>query len=108
MSVAPLQCEPCGVACLFDRAGKFPEDGDEATYAVGWRCPRCNKLAADLCPTGPVEPTRSSCLNCEGDMAGGNHCTGCGMERGETMSFLGVANESDRTLERALSAFDDG
>lgn len=108
MSVAPLECEPCGVARVFDRAGKFPEEGEEATYAVGWRCPRCDGLAVDLCPMGPVEPTRGSCLNCGTDVAGADRCAGCGMGRSETMSFLGVAAESERTLAHALSAFAEG
>ena len=70
MSLSPLQCDGCGTARVFDRAGKFPEDGGETTFAVGWRCPRCSELALDLCPTGPVEPAKGSCLNCGGELAG--------------------------------------
>src|SRR5262245_43094490 len=107
MSVAPIACESCGVEGEIARAGMFPEDCDEATYGVGWRCPSCGKLSLDLCPRAAVEPTATSCLNCGTELSGdGEACGGCGMSRAEAIDFLRVSN--DPSVAEAEDAFERG
>jgi tetratricopeptide (TPR) repeat protein len=107
MSVAAYACEECKIEGVFDRAGKFPEDGDEATYGVAWRCPKCEAVSLDLCPMGPVEPTPGSCLNCGGDVVEDKPCAACGMPRSEALEFLRV-DDGPRTVDDAAAAFSAG
>lgn len=108
MSAAPHKCESCNVEGVLDRAGKFPEEGEDATYGVGWRCPQCNKLSVDLCPVGPVEPNMDSCLNCGTPIVGGTTCSGCGMSSDEAGRFLGIHDQSSPCVEDAQRAFEKG
>jgi tetratricopeptide (TPR) repeat protein len=91
VSVEPLKCDSCGVDGVLDRAGVFPEGCNEASFGVGWRCGKCGKLSVDVCPTGPIEPTPSSSLNCGAEMPNGTACTACGLQRDEADVGLSAA-----------------
>ena len=112
MSTQPYKCEACDVDGVFASARKFPEPGDPTvetdapTYGVTWRCPGCDAMSLDLCPLGPIEPTKSSCLNCGACPKPGEACPDCGMTPAEIRAFLRI--ELPRTLEEAESAFDAG
>jgi tetratricopeptide (TPR) repeat protein len=84
----------------------FPEGCKEATFGVVWRCGKCGERSIDVCPTGPIDPSSSSCLNC-GAVLRGATCTGCGLQRDDAAAFLHV---HDRALgvEQATVAFGAG
>jgi tetratricopeptide (TPR) repeat protein len=110
MSVDPLKCDACDVDRQFDRAVRFPEQQDEreVTYAVTWRCPKCDSVGLDLCPLGPVEPKPGQCLNCGGEVSEAGTCRDCEMSADESVAFLRVEAPTDRALEDARLAFDEG
>jgi tetratricopeptide (TPR) repeat protein len=99
MSATPYVCETCGVVCVFERAARIPEQG-EATYGVAWLCPKCHERALDLCPTGPIEPTPSSCLNCGGVMQ--PDCASCGMSERDIATFFELGRVSGDPIADAV------
>ncbi|MBI2395470.1 MAG: tetratricopeptide repeat protein [Deltaproteobacteria bacterium] len=107
MSVKPAICKECGVEGTFAKVGRFPDSTDERTYLVGWRCPRCGNLTADMCPVGPIEATPRSCLNCGDELADGEPCAGCGMTATEAHAFLAVEGARG-DVEAANAAFERG
>lgn len=112
VSTQPYKCESCDVDGTFASALKYPEDKDpeskEVTYGVIWQCPECHEKSLDLCPLGPVEPVKGSCLNCGGEPGEGQPCPDCGMAHDEMLAFLRIEESSSRTFEKAESAFDAG
>jgi tetratricopeptide (TPR) repeat protein len=111
MSMSPLQCRQCGIACVFDRLAPFPGQGNETSYGVAWRCPRCQGLSLDVCPVGPLVPTATTCLNCGTDFpgeAGETRCPDCGLSRAEAVAYLGVELAPTDPLAAARQAFDQG
>lgn len=73
-------------------------DGNESTYTVVWRCPKCLEATADICPIGPLIPEESSCLNCGHgyEQQNGNLvCAACGLPKSESTSFLGIDPNTD-------------
>ena len=49
MSTHPRHCPTCNRECVYDRCAPFGQ-GQEATYAVAWRCPEGHGLSLDVCP----------------------------------------------------------
>lgn len=66
---------------------------NQVTYGVEWRCPGCDGHILDVCPVGPLNPTKESCLNCGhgfaelGDFA---KCPACEMTRLGAMDTFGL------------------
>jgi tetratricopeptide (TPR) repeat protein len=100
MSATPYQCETCGVTCVYERAARIPEENGEATYGVAWLCPRCNERALDVCPTGPIVPSKMSCLNCGGPLQPA--CAACGMSERDTRTYFELEVVSDDLVADAL------
>jgi tetratricopeptide (TPR) repeat protein len=100
MSATPYVCETCGVTCVYERAARLPGETSEATYGVSWLCPRCNERALDVCPTGPIVPSKTSCLNCGGAMQPA--CALCGMSQGETGMFFELERVSADPVADAI------
>ena len=85
--------------------------GNEETYGVEWRCPRCDDHMLDLCPLGPLVPTRESCLNCGTNFSELNDfasCPACDMTRLEAVDFFGLDPAPTDPVERAGKLFDRG
>jgi tetratricopeptide (TPR) repeat protein len=78
--------------------------GEETTYAVAWRCPKCNETALDVCPSGAIEPSANSCINC-GAPVDEDRCDACGMSREDVVEFLGLTSIE---IDDARSAFAAG
>ena len=104
MSVAPVVCGECKCAGEFDGMGPFPQ-GQEASYGIAWKCPRCGKRSLDVCNVGPLAPTPQSCLNCgaarESETA---DCPGCGLTAGQADDFLRLTADGPVTLPGARAA----
>jgi tetratricopeptide (TPR) repeat protein len=111
MSAHVVTCRDCQGECVFDRAGPFPGKGEEHSYAVAWRCPKCAKNWLDVCPLGPLVPLPSLCINCGADYAAegdGVSCSACGAARGAMLAVLGVDAVPDDPLAAAKDAFQRG
>src|SRR4029453_18494779 len=93
-------CETCGVTSVYERATRLPSEPTEATYAVSWLCPRCNERALDVCPTGPVVPSKTSCLNCGGEMRPA--CVACGMSELDTTAYFELGRLSGDPVADAI------
>ena len=111
MSTHPLHCSTCDRECVYDRCAPFGQ-GQEATYAVGWRCPNCGKRSLDVCPVGPLVPAPGLCLNCgaqyppdEADAP----CAACGLSRRACPAALGLTETADdNPIASAREAFTRG
>jgi len=111
MSTHPQHCSTCNRECVFDRCAPFGE-GQEATYAVSWRCPECHGLSLDVCPVGPLVPARQLCLNC-GDRYPSDEedsrCGACGLARHQCPAELGLAEGvATDPIASARAAFAQG
>lgn len=111
MSTKPLRCSTCDRECVYDRCAPFGQ-GEEAAYGVAWRCPKCHQLSVDVCPVGPLVPTRGLCLNCgtlySSDSADAV-CGGCGLSRHACPAALGLTDAvSDDPIASSQAAFAQG
>lgn len=108
MSATPLHCPTCEIDCLYVRIAAVP---GEHTYAVEWRCPRCDHHALDLCPIGPASPTIDTCLNCGGALSGPDEsacCAGCDMLRFGVLDLFGLDPAPADPIALAETLFDMG
>lgn len=103
MSWKPLTCSTCRCEGVFDRTGPF---GGPGVHGVSWRCPGCQALSLDVCPVGPIEPTRETCLNCGAAGPGESACGSCGMTGAQVRAELGRLDRDP--LEAAAEAFERG
>lgn len=100
-------CDTCGTARLYDRHAPVAA-GEESTYGVAWRCPNGHGLMLDICPVGPLVPSRGVCLNCGGRIEEEPRnavCQACGLSRVDCESALGINELSSSFLETARAAF---
>jgi len=103
MSARALHCDACDADRVFAGARMFVP-GEETTYAVAWRCPKCNETALDVCPSGAIEPSATSCINCGSPLVQ-DSCGACGMSREEVIEFLGLTAIE---IDDARRAFEGG
>lgn len=111
MSAHPLICRDCNRECVLDRVGPFPANGDQRTYAVAWRCPQCSRKSLDVCPLGPLVPSESLCLNCEGaypEDSSDPVCPNCSLPRSRVLAALGVESLPPDLIAAARDAFRRG
>jgi tetratricopeptide (TPR) repeat protein len=107
VSVQPLDCSTCHKVCLFDRIAPIGED--ENSYGVVWKCPGCQQLAVELCPVGPLVPTRDNCLNCGEMYNSSDVCPACGLTDSLCAGSLGLHQEFEADpIEVAKTAFHQG
>jgi hypothetical protein len=111
MSTHPRHCPTCNRECVYDRCAAFGQ-GQEATYAVAWRCPEGHGLSLDVCPVGPLIPARGLCLNCGAQYASDAvdaQCGECGLSRRACPAALGLADAAaDDPIASARAAFAQG
>lgn len=110
MSSAPLHCNSCKQVCVYDRCAPFGE-GQEAVYAVAWRCPHGHGQSLDVCPVGPLVPARNLCLNCGNPYLSEEPdapCGACGLSRPACPAALGVADPAADPILAARASFGQG
>src|SRR4051812_36328603 len=111
MSTHPLHCSTCDRECVYERYGPLSE-GQEAFYGVSWRCPEGHGSSLDLCPVGPLVPSRGRCLNCSAQYrsdAADALCDACGLSRKACPAALGLGETpNDDPIAFANAAFAQG
>lgn len=111
MSTHPITCGKCNVECKFEVAAPYEGLG-ESVYGASWLCPACNERILDLCPVGPLVPTRDTCLNCGGPYAnredGSPACTACGIRQADAISELGAEEAPLDPVALAQEQFSKG
>lgn len=111
MSTHPLHCSTCDRECVYERCAPFGEN-QESTYAVSWRCPEGHGLSLDICPVGPLVPSRGLCLNCGAPYpsdAAVAPCGGCGLPRHACPAALGLTDSvATDPITSARTAFAQG
>lgn len=110
LSTHQLRCSTCGKECVFDRCAPFGQE--ESTYAVSWTCPDGHGLSLDVCPVGPLIPTRGLCLNCGapyGTDAEDLRCGACGLARRDCAAALAITDPPEADpIGSARAAFAKG
>lgn len=109
MSSQNPTCTECNSKTAF--AGiHAPNESDETTYSVVWKCTNCEAEVQDPCPTGPIIPTADSCLSCGAEITGDTEdwpCQ-CGLSRVQAEAALGVDSMPDDPIEAAHQAYNSG
>jgi tetratricopeptide (TPR) repeat protein len=97
--------------CVYERHAPFGEE-QESVYGVSWRCPDGHGRSLDVCPVGPLVPTRELCLNCGGRYesdAADVKCGACGLSRRNCPAALGIEQSpASDPLASASESFRQG
>jgi tetratricopeptide (TPR) repeat protein len=108
VSAVNPHCDHCDLDRVFVRVAPF---GNASTYAVEWRCPKCDSHILEMCPVGPLAPTADTCLNCGAaitDPGDNAECPACAMTRNGAEAFFGLHPASDDPVAAAGALFDQG
>ena len=108
MSAIIPNCERCNLDRVFVRLAAF---GNEQSYGVEWKCPKCDHHLLDICPLGPLAPTAQTCLNCGAsyaDQADFAACPACGTTRLGALDLFGLDPAPTDPIARAEKFFNMG